>query len=27
LRMNDLQELEAEVARYADEHYGRARAA
>ncbi len=26
LRMNDLKELEAEVSRYADEHYGRAAA-
>jgi hypothetical protein len=26
LRMNDLRELEAEVSRYADEHYGRAAA-
>jgi hypothetical protein len=27
LRMNDMEELEAEVTKYADEHYGRARAA
>jgi hypothetical protein len=26
LKMNDLRELEAEVSRYADEHYGRAAA-